>query len=153
MRMMRHEARTCTIQALTGLTEDRIRKLYRAYLANLPATVKVQRHRGQSPQQAGIFLQTAAFNFEASTLASMFCIAGLLCIENEYCAVPSPTASMTLEQAENVCQVFESYTVLRPPPRLSFEYAWFLLQALLSRKHLRLARCPHCGRIYVEDAA
>ena len=32
LRMIHHEARTCTIRTWTGLTDDRIRKLYRTYL-------------------------------------------------------------------------------------------------------------------------
>ena len=81
LRMIRHEARTCTIQCLTGLSEDRIRKLYRAYLIHLPTGRRPRRHRGQSPRQSGIFLQSASLNFEASTLASMLCVAGLLSLQ------------------------------------------------------------------------
>jgi hypothetical protein len=34
LRLIRHEARTRTIRSWTGLTDDRIRKLYRSYVAD-----------------------------------------------------------------------------------------------------------------------
>ena len=73
LRMIRHEARTCTIRAWTGLSDDRIRKLYRTYLQHAPA-VPVRRHRGKSPRQIAYFLRSPAMQFEATTLASLFCI-------------------------------------------------------------------------------
>jgi hypothetical protein len=49
LRFILHEARTHTIRQWTGLSDDRIRKLYHSYLGtgSRPA-----RHRGRSPQQA-----------------------------------------------------------------------------------------------------
>ena len=44
VRMVGHEARTCTIRLWTGLTGDRIRKLIRSYLA--AQGVPITRHRG-----------------------------------------------------------------------------------------------------------
>ena len=56
LRFIRHEARTHTIRAWTGLTDDRIRKLYRSYLAD-PRSGPT-RHRGKSPQQVAFFTRT-----------------------------------------------------------------------------------------------
>src|SRR5262245_61186958 len=70
LRMIRHEARTCTIRAWTGLTDDRIRKLYRTYLLNQPAT-PVRRHRGKSPRRVDYFLRSPELQFESATLASI----------------------------------------------------------------------------------
>ncbi len=49
LRFLRHEARTQTIRAWTGLTDDRIRKLYRSYLGDVRR--QMPRHRGKSPHQ------------------------------------------------------------------------------------------------------
>src|SRR5258707_301542 len=50
VRFIEHEARTRTIRLWTGLTDDRIRKLYRSYLSEgVPR--RRARHRGKSPQQ------------------------------------------------------------------------------------------------------
>ena len=47
LRFLRHEARTQTIRTWTGLTDDRIRNLYRSYMSR--GALFVPRHRGKSP--------------------------------------------------------------------------------------------------------
>jgi hypothetical protein len=49
LRLIRHEARTYTIRQWTGLSDDRIRKLYRSYVMSHGAR-GVHRHRGKSPR-------------------------------------------------------------------------------------------------------
>src|ERR1700692_976530 len=55
---IRHAARTHTSRAWTGLSDDRIRKLYRSYLCDCQGT-PLTRHRGKSPQQVAFFMRTA----------------------------------------------------------------------------------------------
>jgi len=55
LRLIRHEARTFTIRQWTGLSDDRIRKLYRSYVLNGDAH-EVTRHRGKSPHVGAIEL-------------------------------------------------------------------------------------------------
>ncbi len=74
LRFMRHEARTHTIRKWTGLTDDRIRKLYRGYLTLAP---NVARHRGKSPGQACFFIRSPRVQQEAGVLASLFCLLGV----------------------------------------------------------------------------
>ena len=54
LRLISHEARTCTIRIWTGLSDDRIRKLYKSYLAH-SGGVRVSRHRGKPPTQVNFF--------------------------------------------------------------------------------------------------
>ena len=61
MRLIRHEARTQTIRRWTGLSDDRIRKLFRSYIR--PGS-GVRRHRGKSPQQVGYFLRAGSTGAE-----------------------------------------------------------------------------------------
>lgn len=149
LRMIRHEARTCTIRAWTGLSDDRIRKLYRTYLQHAPA-VPVRRHRGKSPRQVAFFMRSPAIQFEATTLASVFCMLGLL---------PPPgsgarhgTPAMTLEWGGFFCQAYESYLALHSVPRVSFEHAWFLLLALVRADELKLLACRGCGVLCLVEA-
>ncbi|HNP64340.1 MAG TPA: hypothetical protein PKH39_10445 [Woeseiaceae bacterium] len=48
LRMIRHEARTRTIRECTGLSDDRIRKLYTTYFQN-NGVAGIKRRRGKSP--------------------------------------------------------------------------------------------------------
>ena len=50
LRLIRHEARTGTIRDWTGLSDDRIRKLFRSYAEQL-GEHRVLRHRGKAPRQ------------------------------------------------------------------------------------------------------
>ena len=77
LRMIRHEARTCTIRSCTGLTDDRIRRLYKTYASHMPS-VPVRRRRGKSPRQVAFFVRNARAQLESSMLASVFGTFGLL---------------------------------------------------------------------------
>ena len=123
--MIRHEARTCTIRSCTTLTDDRIRKLYRSYVASNPATHEVRRKRGKSPRRIAYFLRNASAHLEASLLAGLFTAVGL--IEDESARGP---AQRSLEFGALFCDAFETYQCLWRSGRMSFEHAWFLLTAL-----------------------
>src|SRR5271168_5213881 len=77
LRLIRHEARTYTIRQWTGLSDDRIRKLYRSYCQHGAARA-VTRHRGKSPRQAAFFFRNSEVAFHAAQLASLFLIYGLV---------------------------------------------------------------------------
>lgn len=144
VRMIRHEARTCTIRAWTGLSDDRIRKLYRAYLLGQHVD-PVRRHRGKSPQQIEYFLRSPALLFEATTLASLYCMLGLLSVTGQGAHLPG------IERGEQFCEAYETYLALHRPARVSFEHACFLLLALMRREELELSRCDPCGRLFLRD--
>ncbi len=76
LRMIRHEARTCTIRSCTGLTDDRIRRLYKTYASHMPSA-PVRRRRGKSPRQVAFFVRNARAQLESSMLASVFAMFGL----------------------------------------------------------------------------
>ena len=76
LRMIRHEARTCTIRSCTGLTDDRIRRLYKTYASHMPSA-PVRRRRGKSPRQVAFFVRNARAQLESSMLASVFATFGL----------------------------------------------------------------------------
>src|ERR1700759_591719 len=77
VRFIRHEARTHTIRQWTGLSDDRIRKLCRSYVAG-NGTKHVTRHRGKSPRQAAFFFRNSEVTFQAAQLASLYLIYDLL---------------------------------------------------------------------------
>ena len=75
LRMIRHEARTRTIRECTGLSDDRIRKLYTTYFRN--GGTPVRRRRGKSPRQVTRFVSSPSNQLQATTLVSLYC-GGLL---------------------------------------------------------------------------
>jgi hypothetical protein len=149
-RMIRHEARTCTIRTWTGLTDDRIRKLYRSYVATQDATVR--RHRGKSPTQTAFFLRNLENRRHTAALAGLFALLGLLHDAAE--RRPGGTIA-TLRWGESFCRVYEIYLAFHDATvhahRISFEHAWYLLHLLQRRAELRPDTCPACGAFMVVD--
>ena len=150
LRMIRHEARTCTIRTCTALTDDRIRRLYKTfarYQARQHASIQIRRRRGKSPRQIAFFTRNVFIQFESSFLTGVFASFGLL--------RPRSTAAgedSILEFGQLFCDAYETHLQLLQTSRISFEHAWFLLQLLVRGGSLQLARCRHCYSRYLRDA-
>jgi hypothetical protein len=146
LRFLTHEARTQTIRHWTGLSDDRIRKLYRSYLGR--TACYAPRHRGKSPHQSAYFMRTLRIQHESAVLASFFALNGLVPLD------PSPAAAVALpdiSRGNSLCAAFESYATLIPTAAISFEYAVFLVECLARGDQLRLGRCCDCGGMLVVE--
>lgn len=147
LRMIRHEARTCTIRECTGLTDDRIRRLYKSYAHEL-SEAPVRRRRGKSPRQVTFFVRNTRAQFESSILAGAFAAFGLLhAIKNKMPSEP-PEA---IDFGRRFCDAYETHQQLLNTQTLSFEHAWFLLHLLNRSGDLRAVRCRHCDSYYLRD--
>ncbi len=150
LRMIHHEARTRTIKECTGLSDDRIRKIYTTYFRDT-GEGRVKRRRGKSPQQVGPFVKHPLNRLEATTLIALFCASLLLRIDTAnrvHACWPRPD----VEYGHRVCRAFETYLLLHPRPKLNFEWAWSLLQNISKTDELLLATCTGCRTRYVQDA-
>jgi len=149
LRFIHHEARTHTIRAWTGLTDDRIRKLYRTYLYEADGA-KVARHRGKSPRQAAFFTRSLRMRREAAVFASVSSLFGLITPQTIMVAHSAESAP-TVARGALLCETFEAYTALMGESQISFEHAVFLLGALLAGDELRVAHCRDCSSVLVTD--
>lgn len=150
IRMIQHEARTGTIRACTGFSEDRIRKIYGAYFHD-SGVGAVRRKRGKSPRRITRFVNSAAHQLEATVLAALF----LLCEAGEMGRsgrLERTAGADRVTLGLRLCQAFEAYQGLHPRPRLSFEWAWALYHSMVDRRELYLANCAACEGGYVQDA-
>jgi hypothetical protein len=164
IRFIRHEARTHTIRAWTGLTDDRIRKLYRSYIEESPqrsgqnpVPVPV-RHRGKSPRQPAFFTRSARARHESSAFAGLCRLTGALPRVNSmpkggdgYRSGDANRDPAGLGRGELLCQAYEIYRARFTTPLLSFEHAEFLLRALCRGDELVLGACRECGAVLVAD--
>ena len=148
LRLIRHEARTFTIRQWTGLSDDRIRKLYRSYISSENAAT-VRRHRGKSPRQPAFFFRNPEVGFQAVQLASLFLVYGLL--RGTALGLEPRYRLGSLESGALLCQAYEAYAELHSPTIISFEHAWFLLLALARCDELGIARCAACGGVRLRD--
>jgi hypothetical protein len=142
-RLIGHEARTHTIRQATGLSDDRIRKLFRDYVRDQPQSA-VRRRRGKSPRQMAYFRRSPEHELLAATLGALLRSCGLL-------QRVAPTHRPSLEEVASFCDVFETFAGLSPLPVITFEHAWFLLQTLSTENEYVLAACQDCRSLWIRD--
>ena len=150
LRMIGHEARTKTIKACTGLSDDRIRKLYTTYFRD-SGRGDIKRRRGKSPQQITRFVKNPEHQLQATTLLGLFCLGLLLKIDSDrrvHAAWPRPD----VEFGHRMCRAFETYRLVHDRPLLSFEWAWNLMNNIAYNDELFVAACRICRAPYVQDA-
>lgn len=145
LRMIRFEARTCTIRIYTGLSEDRIRNLYKSYVEGRPATAGVKRRRGKSPRRIDSLLRNSHLQFQASLLAGLYANLGLL----EPLLPKQSRLDLTL--GEHLCDAYEIYLQLLADRPLSFEHAWYLWLELQAGNELQFRACATCEGIILHD--
>ena len=151
LRMIRHEARTRTIRECTGLSDDRIRKLYSTYFQSGAAS-GVRRRRGKSPRQVGRFVANPNNQLQATTLVALFSTNLLLRIETDgkvRACWPRPD----VEFGHRVCRAFETYLLLHVDACLNLEWSWNLLHSIAYNDELYLAVCGQCHSRYVQEAS
>ncbi|MGB5625051.1 MAG: hypothetical protein WBM61_04915 [Woeseiaceae bacterium] len=150
LRMIRHEARTRTIRECTGLSDDRIRKLYATYFRDSGHS-GVKRRRGKSPRQINRYVKNAENQLQSTTLVALFCAGLLVRIDSEdrvHACWPRPD----VEFGHRLCRAYETYQLLHDNARLNFEWVWNLLQCISYNDELYLALCRRCEARYVQDS-
>ncbi|MBT8137020.1 MAG: hypothetical protein KJO54_08425 [Gammaproteobacteria bacterium] len=150
MRMIAYEARTCTIRTCTGLSDDRIRKIYTTYFKAEPK-IKVRRQRGKPPTRISVYVKSRLHQAEATTLGLLYADAGLILVR------PDRRAELllpqgTVEYGQRFCLAYDMYCLLHPGRRICFERAWFLIEALARGDELQFTRCELCQNIYIHDS-
>ena len=149
LRFIHHEARTHTIRAWTGLTDDRIRKLYRTYLCEAGGT-RVARHRGKSPRQAAFFTRCLRMRREAAVFASVSSLFGLITPQS-ITRRPRHAAGAHGGARCPALRGLRDLPRAGDEPQISFEHAVFLIGALDSGDELRVAHCRDCAGVLVTD--
>jgi len=147
LRFLKLRARTNTIIAWTGLSEDRIRKMYRTYLKDDGPNPK-WRPRGKSPRRVSYFWQNARVQQEANWIASLFALLGVIPLgqtsERRY-VLPNLTRGTLM------CKAFDMYRKLIPSAAIPFEYAVFLVNTLTVGEQLKVGACTECGCLVILD--
>lgn len=145
MRMISHEARTGTIRYWTGLSDDRIRKLYASYFKYSGRPVR--RRRGRSPTQIAPLVRNAERTLESGVIANLLFANHLLLPGDQ----AQPELKSNIRLGHRFCQVFETYTAFIPKPVLTFEWSWNLLLSIRRGDELGITRCNRCLICHVVD--
>lgn len=142
-RLIAHEARTQTIRNATGLSGDRVRKLYREYVKGQPVRT-VRRRRGKSPRQMSFFRRSPLLELQAATLGAMLKRSGML-------ARPPRLLGPPLEDVDCFCDVYETFRVACPSTAITLEHALYLMQVLARADEFVLTRCRDCEALWIRD--
>ena len=145
MKLIEYEARTGTIRYLTGLQDDRIRKLYTTYFKH--GSQPVRRRRGRSPSRIAPLVRTPQRALESGVFANLLLANDLISVNQP----PGPNLKANVELGHRLCECFESFQAVVPHHLLSFEWGWNLLQSIRRGDELGIDRCEHCGQGYVFD--
>jgi hypothetical protein len=145
MRMIGHEARTGTIRYWTGLSDDRIRKLYASYFKYNGDTVK--RRRGKSPTQITPLVESPLRTLESGVLANLLLANGLITLDRRN----RPQLRNNIHLGHRFCESFETYRSVLSAPTLNFEWGWNLLTSIRRGDELGMTRCSQCKTCYVSD--
>lgn len=145
VRMIGHEARTGTIRYLTGLNDDRIRKIYTSYFKH--GEEPVRRQRGRSPTRIAPLVRTPQRALESGVFANLLLANGLISVEHP----PGPPLEHNVDVGHRFCECFEMFQVVVPRSPLSFEWCWNLLVSMRRGDELGIARCSVCSVCYVVD--
>jgi hypothetical protein len=144
IRMIGHEARTGTIRFWTGLSDDRIRKLYASYFKF--AGQPVRRRRGRSPTQIAPLVSSPIRALESGVFTNLLCANELLNADD--C---KPQLEHNVVLGHRFCECYETYRVLVPEPSLTFELSWNLLVSIRRGDELGVMKCEQCGVCYIVD--
>jgi len=148
LRFIRLEARTGTIRLWTGLTADRIRKLYRSHFHDVPGSF-VPRHRGKPPRMASFFTRTARVHRESNSFAALCTLLEALPPQ----VSPDLRAALPLlERGHRLCNAYETFTRFAlTRPAITFEHAVHFISSIVRGDELRLATCVDCSALFVAD--
>lgn len=150
LRMIGHEARTCTIRDCTSLSDDRIRKLYRTYFRQ-GDRLTVRRRRGKSPSRCEYFVKTLQRQLEATTLALLYTHFEL--VRPGFGVINrGHSTRYSVGFGKKFCKAYEAYEQFHEPVCISFEHAWFLLQAIAIGDELVLTNCTRCHGPFLYDS-
>lgn len=147
LQMIAFEARTHTIRGCTGLSDDRIRRLYATYFKDSNG-VTVRRQRGKSPRRTEIFTGSLERQRQAATLASLLVQFGLLA--DDLHRLQSPD-NRGIAYGVRFCRAYSMYTAICRKQAFCFERAWALCEALRDATELVIKSCSRCTGIFVHD--
>jgi hypothetical protein len=145
LRMIGHEARTGTIRYWTGLSDDRIRKLYTSYFKF--SARGVRRRRGKSPRQIAPLVESPLRALESGVLTNLLTINGLCSLKG----TALPALRNNIDLGHRFCECYETYRGLVDTPSLTFEWCWNLLVSVRRGDEIGIDRCSDCRVVHVYD--
>ncbi|NND64850.1 MAG: hypothetical protein HKM24_02690 [Gammaproteobacteria bacterium] len=146
LRLLKLRARTQTIRYCTGLSNDRIRRIYCDYGTIVNVTKRANK-RGKSSVCTRIFTDTDLHRLESTSLAMIFVHAGLFKINQH--ALTAVCMINKLDFGHRLCCAYETYRELYANPKLSIEHARLMFNDIAENNTLALGHCSQCQTFHL----
>jgi hypothetical protein len=147
VRLIDFEARTSTIRELTGLSDDRIRKLSKdCGVDGYPG--RRRRHRGASPRRVSCVLGRPRSKNEAAALIGLCQLMGVTTQVRDCAPDHAPNR---VARAERLCDAFWTFRYLLPQAGISFEHMLLLLTEAARGEEMATTHCTGCKALLVVD--
>jgi hypothetical protein len=140
-RLIRHHARTQTMEDLTGLTRHRL-----ATLRRRAGVSPESRFRGPAPTSFEIFFSCARARNESAVLAFLYCALGASTLGTR-----DGDVDAALSRGERLCDVYELWQRLLPSSTMEFEQLTLLGEGITRKGQIALGHCDHCRALLLVD--
>lgn len=144
-RMLIAGARNCIVTEWTAMSDARVIRL-KANLGHEPGPAQPRARRGPPPKILATFFKTPALRNEASALAVLFEVFGIMPPGRH---PMSPSAFRSIGRGERLCDVWDLYPDVVEQPRLTFEHIVLLAVSLGTTADLAVEPCGCCGAVLV----
>jgi len=146
-RLVRFEVRTSLVAEWTGLTESRVRALYRHELAQGVAEA-THRRRGPAPHQLMRLCGSPTARSESGAAAAACQLHGVFPPERGEAAAKRVA---TVERGERLCAAYESYRAQVPAASLTLDQVMLLVRGIVAGTEIVTMTCAACDSLLVVE--
>ncbi len=141
MRLIRHQARTQTIEEHTGLTRHQL-----ATFRRRAAVSTESRSRGPAPTSFDVFFSSARARSESTVLALLYLSLGASKFSKPY-----GSSHAAIIRGERLCNVYETWMRLFPHSQVEFEQLTLLGEGVSRGDQVSLGYCRNCRALLLVD--
>lgn len=141
MRLIRHQARTQTIEEHTGLTRHQL-----ATFRRRSGVSTESRSRGPAPTSFDVFFSCARSRSESAVLALLYLALGASKISKPY-----SSSRAAVQGGERLCDIYETWIRLFPRSQFEFEQLTLLGEGVSRGVQVSFGYCGDCRALLLID--
>ncbi len=146
-RLIRHEARTRTVERWSGLSMYCIRTLYKAYASDVSGKAPSP-PRGVAPFRINYFWRSARLRCESAVMAGFLEVFDVFPSQVDENA---PAHLAGIARGERLCRAYEEFQAYLPTTQITLEHAILLLTELSRGVEIGVGRCTRCDILILLD--
>jgi hypothetical protein len=141
MRLIGHQARTKTIERLTGLTRNQL-----ATLRRRAGVTTESRFRGSAHTSFSVFFRSVRRRNESAVLAFIY-----LALDVSRLGKRNGSSDAAIARGERLCDIYEIWRDLFPKSQIEFDQLALLGEGLTRGDQISVRHCGSCPAIILVD--